>query len=131
MQLLPIDQPCFHTLQNRAHKQALKDFLTPARSRFTEHAMIGNLLIERVTQKAKVIEPLGDDLHQLALARHIIKEKQKHHIEDDHWINRDVTVVSVAVRHILAHKANVNRRLYSTQDVIAAHSLLQVDRVVE
>ena len=42
--------------------------------------------------------------------------------------NRDVTVVSVAVRHFLSHKAKVNRRLYSTQDVIAAHSLLQVDR---
>src|SRR5207249_9484920 len=131
MQLLPIDQTCFHTLRYSADKQTLKHLLAPARSRLRQHAVIGNLLIKRVIQKPEVIESLRDDLHQLALARHIIKEEQKHHLQDRHRIHRDVTLLSIAVRHFLAYKTENDCRLDLAQRMIGSDPLLQVDRVVK
>ena len=51
MQLAPIHQSRFHALRHCAHKQVLKHFLTPACSRFGEHAVIRNLLIQGIIQE--------------------------------------------------------------------------------
>lgn len=42
-----------------------------------------------------------------------------------------IPVLAVATRHFLAYKTKINRRFDRARQMRAAHSLLQIDRVVE
>ena len=131
MQLAAIDQPRFHALRHRAHKQALKHFLAPPCPRFTEHAVIGNLLIQAVIQKPEVIEPLADHLHQLPLTFDVVKEEQEHHFQDHFRRHRFVAVAPVAVRYLSTRKRKINDRFCLSRRMIGSHPLLQIDRVIK
>ena len=49
--------------------------------------------------KPKIIQALRQNLHQLALAAHIVKKEQKHKFENHHWVDRDIAIETVGRFH--------------------------------
>ena len=93
--------------------------------------MIGNLGIEAVPEEPEVIQTLRQHPHQLALALHVVEEEQEHELEDYFRISGDVAVVAVAMRHFLAHEAEVDLRPDRAQGMISANPPVQIHLITE
>src|SRR5450432_3664383 len=93
--------------------------------------MVRDLVLQPVTQEPEVIHSLRHDLHQFPLTGHIIEKKQEHQLQDHFGIDRDVPLLPITMRDLGSDKAKVQNLRHSAQRMIAAHPLLQVDRVAE
>jgi len=74
-------------LGDGANKEFFKRFFAPAGAGFTEHAVIGNFIVQPVAQEPEIIEALGNNVHQLAFAGDIVPEQKKHHLQKNDWID--------------------------------------------
>src|SRR5450432_1008100 len=129
VQLAPLDQSRLQTLRHTLAKEPGEDFRTPAPPRLGEHAVIGDLVFQAVTQKPKIIDAQRNDPHQLPLAPHIIPEEQQHHSHHDHRSDRDIPLASVGTRHLLAHEIQLDRLPELAQRVIRWNPPGQVHRL--
>ena len=67
-------------------KAGYERVLAPALASFAQDAVIGDRVIQAVTQEPHIIEPFRDDSHQLSFATHVVQKQQQHHLHDHHWI---------------------------------------------
>jgi len=93
--------------------------------------MVGYLVVEPVSNKPKVVQPLGQDLHQLALASDVVPEQQEHQLEDHLGIHRHVAVGPLLFLHFAADQREVHDLRHPAKRMVLANPIVQVNRIAE
>lgn len=70
-------------LADTAQEHGLEDLRAPSRLRLGQDSVVGDGVGEREPNEPKVVEPLGQDLHELSFASDIVPEKEEHQFEHD------------------------------------------------
>src|SRR5215213_11490500 len=127
IQLLSPYQSSFHTQFHNAFEESLEHFESKTFTNFTQAAVIGDWLIEVITDEPAVCQVEIDHLHYFSFRTDSFEKRDQLELEENHWINGCTSDVRVKLGGQFTDKTEINASFHLAIEIVLRYQIFQTD----